>query len=232
MRLFKKLASVILIKFVLFSAPGVYSQQLSELSELLQDEVLEYILEISGTVLDKPFENVRALMTISVSPGGAANPYVVNIFNIGFPRRDDRNVFVWYSDDSQMTYLPGSISCRVRHSYLRVPENIHFFYASPVLYRPPEAFHTQIEAEEAARLADIVLLPTKVTAQAGRLDVFLNGNRVSGRVWIKGYDDIEEAYVEYAASFTGRTFYGMDPKIPVFEPFPLHILEQTDERYR
>jgi hypothetical protein len=233
MRLIKYLTYVFLIIFMFFLIPpATHSQEVSPLSEMMQDEVLTYILDISGTVLHKPFENVRAVMTISVPPAGARNPYVVNIFRIGFPNRDERNTFIWYSDDSYMTYLPGSISCRVKYSYMEIPENIHFFYASPILYRPPEDFHTQHEAEEAARLADIVLLPTKVTAQAGKLDIFINGNRVSGRVWIKGYDNIEDAYVDYAASFTGRTFYGMDIKMPELEPHPMHILEQTDERYR
>ncbi len=234
MKTLKYLICIFLVIFFLFlCSPSTYSQEISPLSEMMQDEVLSYIIEMSGTVLDTSFDNVRAVMTISISPEEQRNPYVVNIYSIGFPKRDERNVFVWYSDDSYMDYMPGTITCRVKYSYMEIPHNIHFFYASPSLYRrTPEGYYGPSEEEASARLADIVLLPTKVIAQAGKLRINLNGNRVSGRVWIKGYDNVEQSYVDYSASFVGRTFYGMDLKTPELEPHPMHILEQTDERYR
>lgn len=231
MRRIKYLTCVLMVMLGLLTGPDrVNSQQLGPLQEMMQDEVLSYMLEISGTVMGIPFEDVKALMTISVAPGGSFNPYVVNLY--GFPRINERYNFVWYSNDSYMTYLQSMITCRVKYTYMRIPGDIYFFYPSPSLYERTPAGAGPTQEEEVARLADIVLLPTKVTAQDGKLDIRINGSRVSGEVWIKGYDEIEEAYVDYAASFTGRTVYGLETQHFIMEPHPMHILEQTDERYR
>ncbi len=232
MKKIKYFVCFFLIKLILLICfTGVHSYDEQPLFEMLGDEVRTYHLHISGTVLNKSFYQAQAVMTISVAGPEHVNPYRVDI--VGFPQRNERNVFTWYSHDSYMSYLPGMIRCDIKYSYLREPTDIHFYYASPSLYeRTPEGFVSQHAEEEAARLAEIVLVPTRINAQAGRLDIILTGNRVSGKVWIKGYDNVEEAYVQYTASFTGRTIYDMDPRHPVPEPQPMHILEQTDERYR
>ncbi len=230
MKLLKNLTCILFLKLILLlSAPAVHAQQLERLAEMMQDEVLVYMLDFSGTVLDKSFDNVQAIMTISVAPAGNPNPYVLNIF--GYPQINERNSFVWYSQDSYMTYLSGSITCRVKYSYLRQPGDIYFFYPSPVLYESvPGVFISSIDEEETAELAEKVLLPTKVTAQDGKLDVYIHGNRVSGRVWIKGYDSVENSYVQYAAQFRGRTVYDLETKrYAVEEPHPMHILERIED---
>lgn len=224
------IAWFVLLKLCMILCPIPVSTQ-PPLQEMLGDEVRRYMLHLSGTVLNKSFQDVQAMMTLSVSGPEQPNPYRVDI--IGFPQRNERNVFTWFSHDSYMTYFPGTIRCDVKHSYLHEPEDIHFYYASPDLYeRQPSGFYNQAQKEESERLAGIVLEPTRINAQAGRLEITLSGNRVSGRVWIKGYDNVENSYVQYNAAFIGRTVYDMDPRYPAHEPQPMHILEDTDERYR
>jgi hypothetical protein len=225
-RCFKFFCGILLF---LLCLPVAQSQEI--LHEMLGDDAMTFMLDMSGTVLEKNFNNSMAILTISASEVGNINPYVVRI--TGYPQMNERNVFIWDSEDSYMTYSPNTIRCDIRYSYMNEPSNIHFFYASPALYeREPEGHFGEHEKEESERLADKVLLPTKVIAQAGRLEFTISGNRVSGNVWIKGYDNVENSYVKYFASFRGRTIYQVDPRFPATEPHPMYILEQTDERYR
>ncbi len=192
--------------------------------EMLGDDAMTFMLDVSGTVLEKSFNNSVAILTISVSEVGNINPYVVKI--TGYPQMNERNVFIWDSEESYMTYFPNTIRCDIRYPYMNEPSNIHFFYASPALYeREPEGHFGELEKEESERLADIVIEPTKVIAQVGRLELTISGNRVSGNVWIKGYDNVENLYVSYFASFQGRTIYRLDPRFPATEPHSMHIFE-------
>ncbi len=225
----KYLACMLLLGLSFFSnSSTAYSEQ--PLHGMIGEEGRTYMLNISGTVLNKSFHNSMAVMTIVNSDEGNINPYVIKIY--GFPQTNERNVFTWDSEDSYMTSFPGTITCVVKYSYMNEPLNIHFLYASPVLYeRTLEGVVGQLEEEESARLAEIVLEPTKVIAQAGKLELTISGNRVSGKVWIKGYDQIENSYVNYSASLSGRTVRGIDPRLPRSEPHPMHILEDTDPKY-
>jgi hypothetical protein len=65
--------------------------------------------------------------------------------------------------------------------------------------------------QERLRLAEKTALPTRVAAKAGELKVTFSGNHVSGTVFMKGYDTIEQAHVGYSARLFGRETTRIEP---------------------
>jgi len=146
-----------------------------------------YLLELSGTAYKERFHGAQAIMRISGSSGFDENPYLVIIE--GYPRRNARNSFFWNSEGEDMEVLANRLTLTIRRNAVR-PTDTHFFYLSPVLYEHavPEGHHRQEELKAAA-MKDA--LQTKVYATAGELRLNILSSRVTGYVWLKGYDFIE-----------------------------------------
>jgi hypothetical protein len=125
----------------------------------------------------------------------------------GLPRKNSRNTFFWHTDSTDMHALANEISSAIKHNSLH-DQPIHFFFLSPVLL-DQTIFHTQHE-DERKRLAEDAALPTRISAQAGKLKLRIHANSVSGTIWMKGYDPVEKAYVQYSASVYGKRTYNIE----------------------
>jgi len=60
----------------------------------------EYLVRLSGTVLDEKFDGVKALLKIASPTPGSLNDFLVII--AGFPTTNGRNSFFWNSDETEM----------------------------------------------------------------------------------------------------------------------------------
>jgi hypothetical protein len=171
----------------------------------------QYLVQISGTVMNETFSGAQALLTLSgVSPGGRYdnNPYLIVIE--GFPKSNSINSFFWNSGYSEMTAIANDITCDIKRTYVKqVP--IFFMFLSPELLRHTGALETQA-GDEGKKLAERVALPTRINATAGRLKLRIHSNSVSGTVWMKGYDPVERSYVLYSSRLYGRKSYDLKPK--------------------
>lgn len=166
-----------------------------------------YLLKLSGTAQNERFNDAHAILMIAQPPPLSTHEYLVIVE--GYPQKNTRNAFYWHSEESSMTALSTEITCDIRPGYSKQPD-IHFFYLSPSLLES-RVFLTQQEGAR-RKMAEKMALPTRVEARSGKLDVRILGEEVSGTVWMKGYDSIERAYVDYRASFSGQKYLPIEPK--------------------
>lgn len=182
----------------LFSARS-WGQDLLEGTEFPK----QYLLQLSGTVLNETFSGVQALLTLMPPTPGSFNPYQIIIQ--GFPKRNSRNSFFWNSEHSEMTAIANEITCDIKRTFVK-PVPMHFFFLSPELLR-----HTGA-AYEGEKFAEKVALPTVIQAKAGKLKLRIYADSVSGTVWMKGYDPVEKAFVLYSARMYGKKSSKLEPR--------------------
>lgn len=191
----------------LFSAYSV-AQDTSEENPLLEGTGMskQYLVQLSGTVMNETFSGVQALLTLSqpLPVSKYNNPYLLVIE--GFPKKNSRNSLFWSGEDSEMTAFSGEITCDIKRTYVKGVET-YFMFLSPELLR-----HTG-SAFEGTKFAERVALPTQITARAGKLKLRIQSDTVSGTVWMKGYDPIEKSFVMYSARLYGKKSYGLKPKL-------------------
>ncbi|MHC1742519.1 MAG: hypothetical protein AB9873_05750 [Syntrophobacteraceae bacterium] len=194
----------ILMGLVLLPAP-------SRGQELLMDSGYypkQYLIAISGAAGDEKFSGVRGILSIEEPLPLSLNTYLVIVK--GYPQTNTRNCFYWFSEDTSMTDISNEIVCDIKATYLKQPD-VHFYFMSPTLLENKAVFLTQREKER-RKLAEKRALPTRVYARAGRLNIRFLGNEVSGTVSMNGYDYLENAYVEYKASFSGQATLPIEPR--------------------
>jgi len=193
---------------ILIFAGVVFSPVISEADDLLLDGIVthkQYLIELSGTIMNETFSGVQALLTVMPPSYGSLHPYQIMIQ--GFPKKNSRNTFFWHSDDTEMTAIANDITSEIKRTIVKsVP--IHFFFLSPTLLNQM-IFLTQ-QDDERKRLAERTALPTRIGAQAGKLKLRIYSNSVSGTIWIKGYDNVEKAYVQYSASLYGKRSFKLE----------------------
>lgn len=168
----------------------------------------QYLVQLSGTVMNETFSGVQALLTLSqpLPVSKYNNPYLLVVE--GFPKKNSRNSFYWSGEDSEMTAISNEITCDIKRTFVKgVPT--YFMFLSPELLR-----HTG-SAFEGEKFAEKVAIPTQITAQAGKLKLRVQTDSVSGTVWMKGYDPIEKAYVLYSARLYGKKSYGLEPRLEI-----------------
>lgn len=193
---------VLLILGSMFFPPHSAAQDLLEGTEFSK----QYLVELSGTVMNESFSGAQALLTLMQPTTGRRqydNPYQLIIE--GFPKKNSQNSFFWHGDYSEMTAIANEITCDIKRTFLKqVP--IHFFFLSPELLKH---YGASIEGEKSGLK---VALPTLINARAGRLKLRIHSNSVSGTVWMKGYDPVEKAFVLYSARLYGIKSYHLQPK--------------------
>ena len=159
-----------------------------------------YFLEFSGMAYNERFVRSTGKMRIMAPSAFDDNPYLIIIE--GFPQQNTRNSFYWHTAGEAMEAIENEVVSTIKNSVVS-PTDTHFFYISPVLLENQGVFETHREAER-LKLAEKTARPTRVAARAGELRLRVFSNTVSGSVWIKGYDYLENAYVMYHASILGR----------------------------
>lgn len=185
---------------VLIPASAV-SQDLLEGTEFTK----QYLLQLSGTVMNETFSGAQALLTLMPPPPGgiSRNPYQLIIE--GFPKKNSRNSLFWNSEHSEMVAIANEITCDIKRTFIKqIP--MHFVFMSPELLR-----HTGA-AFEGKEYALKTALPTLITARAGKLKLRIHADSVSGTVWMKGYDPVEKAFVMYSATIYGKRSRNLEPK--------------------
>lgn len=166
----------------------------------------QYLVQLSGTVMNETFSGVQALLTLSLPLPVSKynNPYLLVIE--GFPKKNSRNSLFWSGEDSEMTAIGGEITCDIKRTFIKAVPT-YFMFLSPELLR-----HTG-SAYEGEKFAEKVALPTQITARAGKLKLRIQSDTVSGSVWMKGYDPIEKAFVLYSARLYGKKSYSLEPRL-------------------
>ncbi|MBA4395876.1 MAG: hypothetical protein C0394_00580 [Syntrophus sp. (in: bacteria)] len=215
----KKLRRYILIAVLMLAAPCVFPAS-SEADDTLLDGMStakHYLVQLSGTVMNETFSGAQALLTLmppppaeSVMPpmAGSGNPYQIIIQ--GFPKKNSRNSLFWNSTYSEMTVIANEITCDIKRTFVKtVP--MHFIWMSPELLRHTGSL-ANLAGDEGKRYAEKTALPTLVNARAGKLKLSIHANSVSGTVWMKGYDPVENAFVLYSAHIYGQRSYKLQPK--------------------
>jgi hypothetical protein len=182
-----------------FAPAGSVAQDLLEGTEFSK----QYLLQLSGTVMNETFSGVQALLTLMPPAPGASNPYQLTID--GFPKKNSRNSLFWNSTHSEMTAVANDITCDIKQTFLK-PVPMYFVFMSPELLR-----HTGA-AFEGEAFAEKTALPTLINARAGRLKLKVHSTSVSGTVWMKGYDPVEKAFVQYSAKIYGKRSYKLEPR--------------------
>jgi hypothetical protein len=168
----------------------------------------QYLLNISGTVMNETFTGSQALLTLMPPAPYGSNPYQIIIG--GFPKKNSRNSFFWNSDHSEMTAVSNDITCDIKRTAVkRVP--MYFVFLSPELLKHTGALAVRAGGE-GEQMAEKVALPTLIYAMAGKLKLRIHSNSVSGTVWMKGYDRTEKAYVQYSVRIQGNRSYKLQPK--------------------
>jgi hypothetical protein len=168
----------------------------------------KYLLELSGTVMNEKFTGVQALMTLMAPTPENENPYQLIVE--GFPKMNSRNSFFWNSNNSEMTAVANQITCRIVRALIR-PVPMHFMFMSPELLRHTGAL-AALAGDEGIKFAEKTALPTLVYANSGELRLNVHANRVTGTIWMKGYDNVEKAFIHYSARFHGRRAYELEPR--------------------
>jgi hypothetical protein len=164
----------------------------------------QYLVQLSGTVMNETFSGAQALLTLMPAAPGSKNNNPYQIIIEGFPQKNSRNSFFWRSEDSEMRAIANEITCDIKRTFVKeVP--MYFIFLSPELMRHPGA------AFEGKKFALRVALPTFITARAGKLKLRIHSNTVSGTVWMKGYDPVEKAFVLYSARLYGNKSYNLKP---------------------
>jgi hypothetical protein len=177
----------------------------------------QYLVQLSGTVMNETFSGAQALLTLAPPPPaqsvmppmpGSGNAYQIIIQ--GFPKKNSRNSFFWNSNYSEMTVIANDITCDIKRTFIKtVP--MHFIFMSPELLRHTGAL-ADLAGDEGKIIAERTALPTLINARAGRLKLRIHANSVSGTVWMKGYDPVEKAFVQYSAGIYGTRAYKLQPK--------------------
>lgn len=166
------------------------------------DSSKQYLVKLSGTVMNETFSGAQALLTLMLPAPGSKNNNPYQIIIEGFPQKNSRNSFFWRSEDSEMTAIANEITCDIKRTSVKeVP--MYFIFLSPELLRHYGA------AFEEEKFALKVALPTFITARAGRLKLRIHSNTVSGTVWMKGYDPVQKAFVLYSARLYGTKSYNL-----------------------
>ncbi len=172
----------------------------------------QYLVQLSGTIMNETFSGAQALLTISgpLRPGRRYNnPYLMIIE--GFPKRNSINSFYWDSEDSEMWALANEITCDIKRTFVKLTHN-YFYSLSPELLKHTGVTDTKVGKAEGIKGGERVALPTLVNARAGQLKLRIYSNSVSGTVWMKGYDPVERSYVLYSARLHGQKAYGLKPR--------------------
>jgi len=194
------IGALMILGCAFFSARSM-AQDLLEVGESSK----QYLLNLSGTVMNETFSGAQAVLTLTQSPSGRGiydNPYQLIIE--GFPRKNSRNSFFWNGAYSEMTAIANEITCDIKRTFVKsVP--MHFFFLSSELLKSSGA---ALEEDTSGLTA---VLPTRVDAQAGRLKLLIHSSSVSGTVWMKGYDRAEKAFVLYNARLYGKKTYRLKP---------------------
>jgi len=186
-----------------FSADSVAEDLLLDRTEISK----QYIIQLSGTVMNETFSGAQALLTLMPPAPGSNNPYQLTVQ--GFPKKNSRNSFFWNSEDSAMTAIANEITCDIKRTYVKIVP-IHFIFLSPELLKHTGALETL--GDEGKKFAEKVALPTLINARAGKLKLHIYSNSVSGTIWMKGYDPVEHAFVQYNARLYGKRSYHLEPK--------------------
>ncbi len=195
---------------ILMTLTAVYfSSDLSADDTLLDSTVFskQYILQISGTVMNETFSEAQALLTLMPPSLVNNNPYLIIIE--GFPKKNSRNSFFWNSDNSEMTAISNEITCDIKRTFVK-PVPMYFVFLSPELLRHTGAL--ELLGDEGKKYAEKTALPTLIYARAGKLKLSIYSNSVSGTIWMKGYDPVEHAFVQYNARLSGKRSYNLLPK--------------------
>lgn len=173
----------------------------------------QYLVQLSGTVMNETFSGVRALLTLSGPIPGSkhGNPYLLVIE--GFPKQNSINSLYWGGEDSHMRALANEITCDIKQTSVKQAQ-IFFYFLSPALLRyTGEQEESSVREDANKKAAESVALPTFIRARAGQLKLRIHSNSVSGTVWMKGYDPMEKAFVQYSARLHGNKVYGVRPKV-------------------
>jgi hypothetical protein len=167
----------------------------------------QYLLQISGIVMNETFSGAQALLTLMPPAPYSTHPYQIIIQ--GFPKKNSRNSFFWNADNSEMTAIASEITCDIKQTYIKqVP--MFFVFMSPELLKHTGSL--ELYGDEGKKFAEKTALPTLINARAGSLKLNIYSNFISGSVWMKGYDPVEHAFVQYSATLCGRRSYNLHPK--------------------
>jgi hypothetical protein len=199
------------IGILMILATGFFSaNSVADETHLLLDSSFfpkQYLLQISGTVMNETFSGAQALLVLTMSSSERNNPYEIIIQ--GFPKRNSRNSFFWDADYTEMTAISNEITSDIKRTFVK-PVPMFFVFLSPELLR-----HTgrlELLGDEGTKFAEKTALPTLINARAGKLKLRIHSNSVSGTIWMKGYDPVEHAFVQYSAQFSGKRSYHLQPK--------------------
>lgn len=182
--------------------PGcAVAQDLTEGTDLPR----QYLVELSGTVMNETFSGAQALLTLKQATGDlTSNPVALTIES--FPDSKARNSFFWDSRYTEMTAIGNDITSHIRQASHR-PLPIHFFFLASERRK-------NMGADFGDEPADLkTAFPTLVAARAGQLKLRIHSNTVSGTVWMKGYDPAEKAFVLYSARLYGKKTYNLKPTV-------------------
>jgi hypothetical protein len=186
-----------------FSADSVADDTLLDTTEFSK----QYLVQLSGTVMNETFSGAQALLILMMPSSGSNNPYQIIIE--GFPKNNSRNSFFWNAEYSEMTAISNEITCDIKRTFVK-PVPMHFYFLSPALLNERDVLQEKDKEEKIA--AEKVVLPTRIVARAGKLKLRIYSNSVSGTIWMKGYDPVEHAFVQYSAKLYGKRSYHLAPK--------------------
>ena len=175
----------------------------------------QYLVQISGTVMNETFTRSQALLTLMAPPPPSGNMRYINPYQIiieGFPKKNSRNSFFWNTESTEMTAIANEITCDIKRSFIKGVE-VFFIFLSPALLRPTGALDILTGViDEGQKAAERVALPTQISATAGKLKLRIQTDTISGTVWMKGYDPVEKAFVMYSARLSGKRSYNLQPR--------------------
>ncbi|MBI5591921.1 MAG: hypothetical protein HY881_15730 [Deltaproteobacteria bacterium] len=194
---------LMILATVFYSADSVADDALLDTTAFSK----QYLVQLSGTVMNETFSGAQALLTLMTPAPGSSNPYQLIVE--GFPKKNSRNSFFWNAEYSEMTGFANEITCDIKRTFVK-PVPMHFIFMSPALLNVRDVLQEKDKEQEIA--AEKVALPTLINARAGKLKLHIYSNSVSGTVWMKGYDPVEHAFVQYSARLYGRRSYNLKSK--------------------
>jgi hypothetical protein len=197
------------IGMLMILATGFFSADSVADDTLLDTMVFskQYLVQLSGTVMNETFSGAQALLTLMPPAPGGSNPYQIIIE--AFPKKNSRNSLFWNAEYSEITAISNEITCDIKRTFVK-PVPMHFYFLSPALLNVRDVLQEKDKEQEIA--AEKVALPTRIEARAGKLKLRIYSNSVSGTVWMKGYDQVEHAFVQYSAKLYGKRSYRLLPK--------------------
>jgi len=187
----KNISRYFFIGMLMILGPGFFPADSIAQMDLLDspETSKQYLLNISGTVMNETFTGSQALLTLMPPAIHGSNPYQIIIG--GFPKKNSRNSFYWNSEHSEMTANSNDITCDIKRTAVKPPQ-IYFVFLIPEMLK-----HTgvlELLGDEGRKAAEKVALPPLIYAVAGKLKLRIHSTSVSGTVWIKGYNRTEKAY--------------------------------------